>query len=71
MRRPLGETTSAFGEYIRASKDESAVCENDFGATKNGWTSDHNPAYLASARPVVVQRLGLAPVSRSDAGFLP
>ena len=71
MRRPLGETTSAFGEYIRASKDESAVCENDFGATKNGWTSDRNPAYLASVWPVAVQRPGLAPIFRPDAGFLP
>jgi hypothetical protein len=51
-------SVEAFTSYIQASRGEFSVCKNVFVATRSGWFSDRSAAYLASARPVVVQDTG-------------
>jgi hypothetical protein len=53
-------TYDAFGDYIRASRGEFAVCKNVFVATNTAWFSDRSAAYLASGRPVVMQETGFS-----------
>ncbi len=50
----------SFREYIFASKGEFSVCKNVFVATNSGWFSDRSAAYLASARPVILQDTGFS-----------
>ena len=49
----------SFREYLWSSAGEFSVAKNVFVATQNGWFSDRSGAYLASARPAVVQDTGI------------
>lgn len=49
----------SFRDYLWSSAGEFSVAKNVFVATQNGWFSDRSGAYLASARPVVVQDTGI------------
>jgi len=51
-------SVESFTDYIRASRGEFCVCKNGFVALNTGWFSDRGAAYLASARPVVMQDTG-------------
>jgi hypothetical protein len=56
----ITRSTESFGDYIRTSRGEFCVCKNGFVALKTGWFSDRAAAYLASARPVVMQETGFS-----------
>jgi hypothetical protein len=47
-------------EYIAQSRGEFSVCKNVFVETNSGWFGDRVGAYLASARPVVMQETGFS-----------
>lgn len=53
-------SVESFKAYLQASRGEFSVCKNVFVATRSGWFSDRSAAYLASARPVVVQDTGFS-----------
>lgn len=46
--------------YIQNSSGEFSVVKNVFVKTNSGWFSERSSAYLASARPVVVQDTGFS-----------
>jgi hypothetical protein len=54
----LSRTLDDFWSYIRRSVGEWSVCRNVYVATRSGFFSDRSAAYLASARPVVLQDTG-------------
>ena len=49
-----------FTRYIAGSTGEFSVCKNVFVQTNTGWFGDRAAAYLASARPVVMQETGFS-----------
>ncbi len=51
---------NAYGDYITACRGEFSVCKNVFVALNTGWFSDRSAAYLAHARPVVLQDTGFS-----------
>jgi hypothetical protein len=50
----------SYWAYILASKGEFSVCKHTCVATNVGWFSERSAAYLASARPVVMQETGFS-----------
>jgi hypothetical protein len=50
----------SFRNYIRSSRGEFSVCKSGYVATNSGWFSDRSAAYLAAARPVVMQETGFS-----------
>jgi hypothetical protein len=48
----------SFQHYLYAAKAEFSICKNVYVATRSGWFSDKSVAYLASARPVILQDTG-------------
>jgi hypothetical protein len=50
----------SFAEYIARSKGEFSICKSGYVVTSSGWFSDRSAAYLASARPVVMQETGFS-----------
>ena len=48
-------SVDSYVEYVAASAGEFSVCKHVFAATRSGWFSDRSAAYLAGARPVVVE----------------
>lgn len=56
----LTMSVDSFKGYVLASRGEFSVCKNVFVATRSGWFSDRSAAYLASARPVVMQDTGFS-----------
>jgi hypothetical protein len=61
--RPAAEVTRSvdtYHAYIRASLGEFAVAKQVAVATNVGWFSERSAAYLASARPVVMQETGFS-----------
>jgi hypothetical protein len=54
------KTYDVFLNYIQNSKGEFSVCKNVFVATNSGFFSERTAAYLASARPAVVQDTGFS-----------
>jgi hypothetical protein len=61
--RSARETTlsyDAYLDYIARSAGEFSVCKQAYVALRTGWFSDRSAAYLASARPVVMQETGFS-----------
>jgi len=58
----------SYRSYIAASRGEFSVCKNVYVATGTGWFSDRSAAYLASARPVVLQETGFSTCLPSGRG---
>jgi hypothetical protein len=56
----LTPSVEGFLDYIDRSRGEFTVCKNVFVATGSGWFGDRAAAYLASARPVVMQDTGFS-----------
>ena len=71
VENPLARTKSVgtFYDYIAASRGEFTVCKNVYVDTNSGFFSDRSAAYLASARPVVMQDTGLAGHLPTGDGF--
>ncbi len=51
---------AAFAGYTGDSKGEFSVCKSGYVVTHTGWFSDRSAAYLAGARPVVMQDTGFS-----------
>jgi hypothetical protein len=47
-----------YRHYIQTSRGELSVAKNAYVTTRSGWFSTRSAAYLASARPVIVQDTG-------------
>jgi len=60
IRNPLAVTQSArtFQDFVAESAGEFSVNKNFYVATNSGFFSERSAAYLASARPVVMQDTG-------------
>ncbi len=71
VENPLARTKSVqtFHDYIASSRGEFSVCKNIYVDTNSGFFSDRSAAYLASARPVVMQDTGLDGHLPSGNGF--
>jgi hypothetical protein len=54
------QTYDSFFDYIRASRGELGVCKSGYVISNSGWFSDRSAAYLAAARPVVLQETGFS-----------
>lgn len=53
-------TFDAWLDYIQSSRGEFAVCKGYFVVMNSGAFSDRSAAYLASARPVIMQETGFS-----------
>ena len=56
--------------FISRSKAEFSVAKHGYVVSHSGWFSERSAAYLASARPVVVQDTGFSRWLRPEAGVL-
>ncbi|HJQ84376.1 MAG TPA: glycosyltransferase family 1 protein [Candidatus Binatia bacterium] len=54
----VSATMEAYREYLAGSRGELSVAKNAYVALRTGWFSTRSAAYLASAKPVVVQDTG-------------
>lgn len=73
MADPVHITRSPFSyqTYLRSSKAEFSVAKHGYVTTRCGWFSERSAAYLASARPVVVQDTGFSRWLSTGRGLLP
>ncbi|MFN8543418.1 MAG: glycosyltransferase family 1 protein [Candidatus Binatia bacterium] len=69
--RRVSSTLGAYRGYIERSRGEVSVAKNAYVATRSGWFSTRSAAYLASARPVVVQDTGFSSHLPSGPGLRP
>jgi hypothetical protein len=53
-------TFDSYRNYIADSSAEFSVCKSAYVSTNSGWFSDRSAAYLAAARPVVMQETGFS-----------
>jgi hypothetical protein len=70
--RNAHEVTKSFDDYwtyIYESGGEFCVCKNVFVETNSGWFGDRSAAYLAAARPVVMQDTGISSHLPCGRGF--
>lgn len=58
--RPVTRTPAAYEAYIRASKGELGVAKHGYVVSRSGWFSERSLAYMAQARPVVLQDTGFS-----------
>ncbi|HEX5268011.1 MAG TPA: hypothetical protein VFW24_14695, partial [Acidimicrobiales bacterium] len=61
----------AYQDYIRSSAGEWSVASEAYVATRSGWFSERSTAFLASARPVVVQDTGFSSWLPTGLGIIP
>jgi hypothetical protein len=69
---PLEVTGSpwSYQRYLRASRAEFSVAKHGYVSTRCGWFSERSAAYLASARPVIVQDTGFSDFLPCGRGLL-
>ena len=58
--RPVTRSPETYERYIRASKGELGIAKHGYVASRSGWFSERSLAYMASARPVVLQDTGFS-----------
>lgn len=58
--RPVTRTPGTYEDYIRSSKGELGIAKHGYVASRSGWFSERSLAYMANARPVVVQDTGFS-----------
>ena len=63
-------TTSAYRDFIQASRAELCIVKSGYTATASGWFSDRSACYLASGRPVVAEDTGFASTLPTGSGLL-
>jgi hypothetical protein len=56
--RAAAGTPAAFRDYVRGSAAEFSVAQGAYVEAGSGWFSDRTAAYLASARPALIQDTG-------------
>ena len=58
--RPVTRTLQTYMDFIRASKGELGIAKHGYVTSRSGWFSERSLAYMASARPVVLQDTGFS-----------
>jgi hypothetical protein len=58
--RPVTRTLHTYLDFIRASKGELGIAKHGYVTARTGWFSERSLAYMASARPVVLQDTGFS-----------
>ena len=66
----VSRTPETYRSYIQRSRGEISCVKPSYVKLQNGWISDRSLCYLASGKPVVVQRTGLSSYLPSGAGIL-
>ncbi|MGH7893568.1 MAG: glycosyltransferase family 1 protein [Candidatus Binatia bacterium] len=56
----VSRTPEGYRDYILASRGELSIAKNAYVATRSGWFSTRSAAYLAAARPVVLEETGFS-----------
>jgi hypothetical protein len=70
---PLRETRDigTYQQFIQRSKAEFSVAKHGYVSSWSGWFSERSAAYLASARPVVLQDTGFSDWLHAEGGIVP
>jgi hypothetical protein len=58
--RPVSATMDDYRRYLQGSRGELSIAKQAYVATRSGWFSTRSAAYLASARPVVLEDTGFS-----------
>jgi hypothetical protein len=58
--RPITRTLHTYVDFIRASKGEFGIAKLGYVTARSGWFSERSLAYMANARPVVLQDTGFS-----------
>lgn len=58
--RPITRTFHTYMDFIRGSKGELGIAKHGYVTSRSGWFSERSLAYMASARPVVLQDTGFS-----------
>ena len=66
----VSRTPELYRSYIQRSRGEISCVKPSYVKLQNGWISDRSLCYLASGKPVVVQRTGLSSYLPSGEGIL-
>jgi glycosyltransferase involved in cell wall biosynthesis len=66
----VSRTPEMYRSYIQRSRGEISCVKPSYVKLQNGWISDRSLCYLASGKPVVVQRTGLSSYLPSGEGIL-
>jgi hypothetical protein len=66
----VSRTPEMYRSYIQGSRGEISCVKPSYAKMQNGWISDRSLCYLASGKPVVVQRTGLSSYLPSGQGVL-
>ncbi|MHB8576020.1 MAG: hypothetical protein ACYDCQ_11895, partial [Dehalococcoidia bacterium] len=72
VRNPLAPTRDpwTYQRYIQHSRAEFGVAKHGYVTSHSGWFSERSAAYLASARPVLLQDTGFTDWLRAEAGVI-
>jgi len=65
----VSRTPEMYRSYIQGSRGEISCVKPSYVKLRNGWISDRSLCYLASGKPVVVQRTGLSSYLPLGAGI--
>jgi hypothetical protein len=68
--RDVSRTPEMYRSYIQRSRGEISCVKPSCVKLQNGWVSDRSLCYLASGKPVVVQRTGLSSYLPAGEGIL-
>jgi hypothetical protein len=66
----VSRTPEMYRSYIQGSRGEISCVKPSYAKQQTGWISDRSLCYLASGKPVVVQRTGLGSYLPSGQGIL-
>ncbi len=66
----VSKNLNLYRDYIQSSKAEFSVAKHLYVSSRSGWFSDRSECYLASARPVLVQKTGFENYLPTEAGLL-
>jgi hypothetical protein len=58
--RGVTRTPDTYETFIRGSKGEFGIAKHGYVVTNSGWFSERSLAYMANARPVVIQDTGFS-----------
>jgi hypothetical protein len=65
----VSSTPETYRSYIQRSRGEISCVKPSYLKLQDGWISDRSLCYLASGKPVVMQRTGLSPSLPSGEGI--
>lgn len=66
----VARTPEMYRAYIQRSRGEISCVKPSYVKLRNGWVSDRSLCYLATGKPVVVQRTGVSSYLPSGEGIL-